>query len=337
MAAYLEIKPGDKHGCLMVVCRTDDSVRSKGRYKVRCDCGHEYQVAKEYLLSNPANCRTCRGEVYSRIMEEKRRQLIGSVINGFRVLESLGRNIGASLFRVECIYCGNQSEKSISNMKLGSPDCCNCCPPNYKFIVKDGIATGYIKDGNVFCIDEEDIPLVSEKHWYVNGGGYMFRREARTRKPERLHRTLLGLSSEDDCVVDHINRNKLDNRKGNLRITTQTYNCYNSSIRKDNSTGYLGVSYSSKTGGYSASAQRNGAVVSFSTGDDIVKAAQMYNIAAMMLFGEFAGELNDVPKPPPDLIKRVENRCKIKMGNQLLVAQTCDYFFTSNSGGVVHG
>ena len=337
MAAYLEIKPGDKHGCLMVVCRTDDSVRSKGRYKVRCDCGHEYQVAKEYLLSNPANCRTCRGEVYSRIMEEKRRQLIGSVINGFRVLESLGRNIGASLFRVECIYCGNQSEKSISNMKVGSPDCCNCCPPNYWFIVKDGIATGYLKDGNVFCIDEEDIPLVSEKHWYVNGGGYMFRREARTRKPERLHRTLLGLSSEDDCVVDHINRNKLDNRRCNLRITTQTYNCYNSSIRKDNSTGYLGVSYSSKTGGYSASAQRNGAVVSFFTGDDIVKAAQMYNIAAMMLFGEFAGELNDVPKPPPDLIKRVENRCKIKMGNQLLVAQTCDYFFTSNSGGVVHG
>lgn len=337
MAAYLEIKPGDKHGCLMVVCRTDDSVRNKERYKVRCDCGHENQVAKGYLLSNPVNCRMCRGEVYRRIMEEKRRQMIGSVINGFRILESLGRDKGASLFRVECIYCGNQSEKSIGNMKVGSPDCCNCCPPNYRFIVKDGIATGYLKDGNVFCIDEEDVPLVSEKHWYVNGGGYLFRREAHTRKPERLHRTLLGLSSEDDCVVDHINRNKLDNRKCNLRITTQTFNCYNRSKRKDNSTGYLGVTYSSKAGGYFASAQRNGAAVSFFTGDDKVKAAQMYNIAAMLLFGGVAGELNDVPKPPPDLIKRVGKRCKTKMENQMLVAQTYDYFFASESEGVVNG
>jgi hypothetical protein len=93
----------------------------------------------------------------------------------------------------------------------------------------------------------------------------------------------------------------------------------------------------SKAGGYFASAQRNGAVVNFFTGDDVVKAAQMYNIAAMILFGEFVGELNDVPKPPPGLIKRVEERCKTKMGNQLLAAQTCDYFFTSDSGDVVHG
>lgn len=337
MSAYLEIKPSDKHGCLLVVCRTEGSARGNEHYNVRCDCGNEYQVTKEYLLSNPVNCRMCRGAAYSRIMAEKRKQIVGSVINGFRVLESLNRDTGASLFRVECIYCGNQSVKKIGNMKTGSPDCCDCCPPNYRFIVKDGIATGHLQDGTVFCIDEEDIPLVSAKRWYVNDGGYIFRREAMTRKPERLHRTLLGLSSEDDCVVDHINRNKLDNRKSNLRVTTQTYNCYNSSLRKDNSTGYIGVSYSSKAGGYRAAIQCKGVYVSFFAGNDIVKAAQMYNIAAMLLFGDFAGELNDVPKPPSDLIKQVEKRCMLKIESRLLVANECDYFFAANSGGVVNG
>lgn len=337
MSAYLEIKPSDKHGCLLVVCRTEGSVRGNEHYNVRCECGNEFQVTKEYLLSNPANCRMCRGAVYSRIMAEKRKQIVGSVVNGFRILESLNRDTGVSLFRVECIYCGNQSVKTIGNMKTGSPDCCDCCPPKYRFIVKDGIATGHLQDGTVFCIDEEDIPLVIAKCWYVNDGGYIFRREAMTRKPERLHRTLLGLSSEDDCVVDHINRNKLDNRKSNLRITTQTYNCYNSSLRKDNSTGYVGVSYSSKAGRYRAAIQCKGVYVSFFTGNDIVKAAQMYNIAAMLLFGDFAGELNDVPKPPTDLIKQVEKRCMLKIESRLLVANECDYFFAANPGGVVNG
>lgn len=337
MPACQNIKLGDKHGCLVVVGCTDNSGKSREHYIVHCDCGNEYQVTKDYLRSNPVKCRMCRGEAYSRIMEEKRRQMVGSVINGFRILESFDRDTGASLFRVECIYCGNQSEKSIGNMKVGSPDCCNFCPPNYGFVVKDGIAIGHLQDGKIFCIDEEDIALVSEKHWYINDGGYMFHREAQTRKPERLHRTLLGLSSEDNCVVDHINRNKLDNRKCNLRITTQTNNCYNSSIRKDNSTGYLGVSYSSKNGEYRAAAQRNGVYVCFFAGNDIIKAAQIYNIAAMLLFGEFVGEMNDVPEPPLDLIKQVEKRYKLKMESRLLVANACDYFFEAYSGGVVNG
>ncbi len=41
--------------------------------------------------------------------------------------------------------------------------------------------------------------------------------------------------------TDHINRDKLDNRKSNLRSVTRTINQYNRYIRKDNKSGYQGV------------------------------------------------------------------------------------------------
>ena len=44
-------------------------------------------------------------------------------------------------------------------------------------------------------------------------------------------------------LVDHINRNKSDNRISNLRWVNNKQNCLNNSIRKDNSTGYTGIEY----------------------------------------------------------------------------------------------
>ena len=36
----------------------------------------------------------------------------------------------------------------------------------------------------------------------------------------------------------------------------------------------------------------------------------MYNIAARYLFGEYVGELNDVPDPPREIIDSVIEKCK---------------------------
>ena len=47
-------------------------------------------------------------------------------------------------------------------------------------------------------------------------------------------------------TVDHINRDKLDNRLCNLRYADRTDQIINQKIRSDNTSGYKGVSFSNK-------------------------------------------------------------------------------------------
>lgn len=63
-------------------------------------------------------------------------------------------------------------------------------------------------------------------------------------KAYRAHRLawlyMYGVWPENQ--IDHINHNGLDNRIFNLRETTQQENCKNTSISKNNTSGYTGVS-----------------------------------------------------------------------------------------------
>ena len=56
-----------------------------------------------------------------------------------------------------------------------------------------------------------------------------------------MHRFLLNVQENDKHLVDHINRNPLDNRVNNLRIADNTLNCINTNKYKNNKTGQKGV------------------------------------------------------------------------------------------------
>ena len=49
------------------------------------------------------------------------------------------------------------------------------------------------------------------------------------------------MGKKDNLVVDHINRDKLDNRKVNLRFVTQRQNCCNTKTNKNNTSGHTGI------------------------------------------------------------------------------------------------
>lgn len=73
-------------------------------------------------------------------------------------------------------------------------------------------------------IDISDIQLVSGYHWTDNGRGYV--RTFNKTTPVYMHRMIMG-DIPEGLEVDHINRNKYDNRRSNLRLVTRIQNCNN--------------------------------------------------------------------------------------------------------------
>lgn len=77
--------------------------------------------------------------------------------------------------------------------------------------------------GGTIIFDEDDRSIVGSHNWYVNKGGYAIHR---TRKGTiRLHRLINN--TPDGLDTDHINGNKLDNRRSNLRTVTRSQNMFN--------------------------------------------------------------------------------------------------------------
>lgn len=91
--------------------------------------------------------------------------------------------------------------------------------------------------GQKVHIDHEDIELVSTHNWYIDFYGYA----TSTRTLEKMHRLIMKPQKGE--IVDHINRDKLDNRKSNLRITNKSVNALNSKVFITNKSGYKGVSW----------------------------------------------------------------------------------------------
>ena len=70
-------------------------------------------------------------------------------------------------------------------------------------------------------INISDLVNAKKHKWFLNTNGYL----RKTDKSEYLHQFIMG--KKDGLVCDHINRNKLDNRKSNLRLVTHLVNGLN--------------------------------------------------------------------------------------------------------------
>ena len=99
-------------------------------------------------------------------------------------------------------------------------------------VMKEIIPTNSEK---VIKVDDEDYPLLSRFSWYVSDTGYAMT-QLRGIKHLRMHQLVFG-KIRPKLIIDHINRDKLDNRKCNLRSVTQKQNMQNTE-RVENQKGY---------------------------------------------------------------------------------------------------
>lgn len=181
--------------------------------------------------------------------------------------------------------------------------------------------------GHLIYIDEEDYTRVTSRNWYVGTDPkhtyfYTYIYVSGIRKSIALHRFLMGCTHGDKIVIDHINRNALDNRKCNLRKCTQRDNLCNSGIRIDNSSGYKGVSFNKKENNWNATIQYNGEIYSIGTAATAQEAAVLYDMVAIRMFGEYANPNFKDASYSDTVLDSVYNRVLKRMS----CANTSGYF-----------
>lgn len=164
--------------------------------------------------------------------------------------------------------------------------------------------------GKVALVDDEDYEMLIGLgvRWCVNDG-YAFNQAY-----GRMHRFLV--SAPKDRMVDHINGDKLDNRKENLRFATNSQNQANRRVARGASK-FKGVTWQKRKcdasrGYWKAQIVVNGELHYLGKYNTDLEAAKAYNEAAVRFFGEFA-YLNDLTQLPSDKVS--SSRCQINRTN----------------------
>jgi len=95
-------------------------------------------------------------------------------------------------------------------------------------------------------------------------------------------------------MVDHINRNKADNRWCNLREATRSQNAQNAGLQINNSSGVRGVDWCKQEGKWRVRCTLNGKRYNLGLYDDLKTADAVAAGARKKLYGEFASHENDI-------------------------------------------
>lgn len=142
--------------------------------------------------------------------------------------------------------------------------------------------------GAYAIVDDESLALISPYRWRLNDKGYAV---ANTRRADghrtviSMHRLVMGLSIGGP-EVDHKNRDRLDNRRANLRICEFGGNQRNRGIPKSNKSGLKGVSW--HRGAWVAQIKVNYRCLHLGRYPTKEEAHEVYCLWADMAHGDFA-------------------------------------------------
>lgn len=137
-------------------------------------------------------------------------------------------------------------------------------------------------------MDDEDFESLSQYKWYFMSKGYAFTQSKQKNKIRHsiyMHRQIMGFP--EGLQVDHINGNKLDNRKCNLRLATNSQNHCNRGKQSNNTSGYKGVFWHKRTQKWVARIGLNRKGISLGLYADPKDASAAYLAASAKYHGEF--------------------------------------------------
>jgi hypothetical protein len=135
-------------------------------------------------------------------------------------------------------------------------------------------------------IDAQDFDLISQYHWTLHKEGYSIARVPGTKRQILMHRLIMGVVDKPCFEIDHINHNRLDNRRSNLRFCTRSQNIANSLKIKPGTSQYKGVYLDQNR--FHAQIGINNKRFNLGRFFSELDAALCYDIRARQVFGDYA-------------------------------------------------
>jgi len=153
--------------------------------------------------------------------------------------------------------------------------------------------------GFVALVDDEDYERINAFKWYakhINGqkhnakiyGQRVSPKQVPSRETIAMHRFVMGCTKGDGTTIDHKDRNGLNNQRDNLRIATHSQNGQNRGKTSQNTSGFKGVCWNKVVNKWQAFIYHKKKYKCLGYFEDITKAAEAYDRAAILHFGEYA-------------------------------------------------
>lgn len=132
--------------------------------------------------------------------------------------------------------CGTVKDIPTYNLARGYSQSCGCLhkeivkecnlKPN-QYVIMGDYVIGKTSVGHEFLFDLEDLEKIKKLSWSKGKNGYMYGKK-HGEKVILMHRYIMNPPAQ--LMVDHINHDRVDNRKSNLRICTALENSRNRSV-----------------------------------------------------------------------------------------------------------
>lgn len=134
-----------------------------------------------------------------------------------------------------------------------------------------------LSKGAFALVDSEDYEYLTQWRWHLHIGGYAVRKDGRVSNRDKtiyMHKEIN--KTPDGMVTDHINRNRLDNRRENLRTVSYSGNGLNKTCKYLSQSGYRHVYFVKKRANnpkpYEAKIKRGGITKTLGYFESAIKA-----------------------------------------------------------------
>lgn len=212
-----------------------------------------------------------------------------------------------------------EREDSFTNCESKEPDYKRLCDTKDVDVFEIPVKGKYSdKYGDFALCSAEDYEDISKYSWFWDTQGYAKTWIIETRKITQMSRFVM--KAEKGTIVDHINRDRKDNRRNNLRFVTPSQNAQNKTKKDGGSSMYNGVSYDKRCNKFHAKMTFNGIYYHLGYFDKEIEAAKYYDTyitqnrekLGLCLELNFPDDIDSYKQLPIIVLKKRESRSEFR-------------------------